>query len=520
MQPRSIGIVLVVFGLLAGASILWNWPFKVVVAGGGPASLMYFTLLLVVGVPAVLVELAFGSRSGSDFPQSLGTIRPRLEFFGWFAVVNAFWLLVWLCSILSWSACFAYYSLTSYYPLSNWLYPLSGSFYFANYFFNYGSLLMPLAGLAIVWGSVLLILLKTSWGSKIRALAIKVVFPALAIVLFTILVLAVFLPGGLNPGLNFYLGFNPSVFLNGSSWRTMTTLLLFNLGAGLGVLGFYAGRIPESRSRMVSSSILAPLLGIGLIFLGGLAFFTMSGASGLVDSLSSSFLPMGLLGFPAAPFVGWSAGFAVIERSMGPLIGKGLAFLFYTLIVAAGVVGLTLIMEPITETLKTKFRLGKKRFLVVFVALGFLSSVPFTLTSSFPLGFYLMSVANWWVEGFGLTLVVLVELVAAGWIWGADNIVGYVNSGSRIKLPKWFGWIIKFVAPGALILVLAVGVYDTLSGYVLYSWGFFLPLALSWLTSGWFTNLNNVFLLLLLVWLVSNLTVALVLTRKKPVEKG
>ncbi|MHA1208598.1 MAG: hypothetical protein ACTSSA_00320 [Candidatus Freyarchaeota archaeon] len=520
MQPRGIGIVLVVFGLLVGVSVLWNWPFKVAVVGGGPAVLVYFILLLVVGVPVVLIELALGSRSGSGFPKSLGAINPRLEFFGWFAAVNAFWLVVWLCSILSWSACFAYYSLTGFYPFSNWLYPLSGSFNFVNYFFNYGSSLLPLAGLIIVWGSVSLLLLKTSWGSKIRALAIRVVFPALAVVLFAIFVLAVALPGGLNPGLNFYLGFDPSAFLSGSSWRTMTTLLLFNLGAGLGVLGFYAGRIPESRSRLVSSSILAPLLGVGLIFLGGLAFFTMSGASGLVDSLGSSLFPLGPLGLPAAPFIGWSAGFAVIERCMGPLVGKGLAFLFYTLIAAAGIVGLTLMVEPITETLKTKFRLGERKFLVAFIALGFLTSVPFTLTSSFPLGFYLMSLANWWVEGFGLTLVVLVELVAAGWIWGAENIVGYVNSGSRLKVPKWFGWIIKFVAPGALILVLALGVYDTLSGYVLYSWGFLYPLTLSWLMSGWFTNLNNVFLLLLLVWLVSNLTVALVLTRKKPVEKG
>ncbi|MFB0562776.1 MAG: hypothetical protein ACETWM_16380 [Candidatus Lokiarchaeia archaeon] len=467
MQVRHTSFILVAFGIMAAVAILWYWPFNVSEIGGGPSLLMYLVLILVVGIPVVFVELSLGSWSKSIFPESLKMINSKLEFFGWFAVVNTFWLLIGLCAILSWSASFAYYSLTNFYPLSNWLYPLSGGFDFANYFFNYGSSTLPLVGLAIIWSSVFFFLLKTSWVLRIRRIAIKIVFPALAIVLSIIVVLTISFSGGVDPGLNFYLGFDPTVFLSGSSWRTMITILIFNLGAGLGVLSFYSSKIPEGSNNLSSFSIIVPLLGTGLIFLGGMAFFTLNGGSGLVESFgSTSFFPMGMLGFPAEPFVGWSAGFAIIERSMGPAFGKSLAFLFYTLIFVAGVIGLSIIIEPIKKTLKTKFFLDKRKFLAAFVVIGFLASVPLSLTSNSPWGYYLTSLSYWWVVGFGLTFIILVELIAVGWIWGADNAIGYINSKSRLKIPKRFKWIIKLVAPGVVIIAVALGIIDTFSGYV------------------------------------------------------
>nr|MDO8081904.1 hypothetical protein [Candidatus Freyarchaeota archaeon] len=528
MQLRKTSIILVAFGITAAVSLLWNWPFKVAEIGGGPSVLMYLILLLVIGIPVVLVELALGSWSKSSFPKSLKMINSKLEFFGWFALVNTFWLLTGLCAILSWSASFAYYSLSRFYPLSNWLYPLSGAFDFANYFFNYASPLFPLIGLAIIWGSIFLLLMSDKWGPRIRSIAIKTVFPALAIVMAITLALTISFAGGIDPGLNFYLGFNPQVFLNGSSWRTIITILFFNLGAGLGILSFYTSKIPEGQNKLTTFALIAPLLGTGLIFLAGMTFFSMSGTSGLTYLFSPNFftmgitslLPMGILGYPAAPFIGWQAGFATIIRSMGPTIGKSLALLFYTLTLIAGILGLTLIIEPIKETLKTKFELSPRKLLAALIATGFIASIPLTLTSTSPWGYNLTSLSNWWVEGFGLTIVIIVELIAAGWIWGAENAVGYINNNSRIRIPKWFKWIIKIVAPAVAVIALAAAVYDTIKGYVFNSWGFLTPLITSCQTlAPWYTRLNFVFLLLVAVWLASNIITAAVLTRRKPKEE-
>ncbi|MEM2136247.1 MAG: hypothetical protein QXG44_15440, partial [Candidatus Jordarchaeaceae archaeon] len=380
VQGRSYGFVLLVFGIMAAFAIFWSWPFEVAEIGGGPSLLIYLILILGVGIPVILVEFVLGFKSKSVFPNSLKLINSKLEFFGWFGLVNAFWLFIGLSAILSWCAGFAYYSLTSFYPLTNWLNPLGGSFDFVNFFFLFSHPLMPVVGLAIIWVSIFLILLKTSWASRERRIAFKILLPALAIVLFVIFVLTVPLSGGINPGLNFYLGFSPAVFLGGSSWRTLITVMFFNLGAGLGILGFYSGKIPEGGKYLTSYSIIIPLLGTGLIFLGGMVFFTMNGGSGLINLLGS-ILPIGVLGFPAVPFLGWSAGFAVMERVMGPIVSKGLAFLFYTLIFIVGVLGLSLIIEPIKETLENKFSLSKRKFLAAFVASGFLASIPFSLTS-------------------------------------------------------------------------------------------------------------------------------------------
>ncbi|MGQ9723000.1 MAG: hypothetical protein ACUVXA_16955 [Candidatus Jordarchaeum sp.] len=521
MHIRNYSLILAVSGIMVAVAIFWGWPFEVAEIGGGPSILIYLILIIGVGIPVILVELGLGSWSKSIFPKSLKMINSKLEFFGWFAVINTFWLLIGLSAILSWSAGFAYYSLTRFYPLTNWLNPLEGSFDFVNFFFNFGSSLLPMVGLAIIWVSILL-LLKTSWASRVRRIAVRIVLPALAIVLFIIFALTVFLSGGVNPGLNFYLGFDPTVFLSGSSWRTLITIMFFNQGAGLGVLSFYSSKIPKSGNNLTSSSIIIPLLGTGLIFLGGMVFFTMNGGSGLVDLFgSTSSFPMRILGFPAAPFLGWSTGFAIIERVMGPIISKGLAFLFYTLIFIIGVIGLSLIIEPVKETLETKFNFGKRKFLAAFVAVGFLASIPFSLTSMSPWGFYLTSLSNWWVVGFGLTSVILVELIAVGWIWGADNAIGYINNNSLLKIPKWFKWIIKLVAPGVCIIALIIGILDTLYGYVFYSWGFFYPLISFWqMLSPWYVNLNFVFLFLIPVWLASNLVIAFILTKIRVEKEG
>ncbi len=520
MQDRSYGLALLVFGIMAAFAIFWSWPFEVAEIGGGPSILIYLILLLGVGIPIILIELVLGSWSKSIFPMSLKMINSKLEFFGWFAVVNAIWLFVGLSAILSWCAGFAYYSLTSFYPLTNWLNPLGGSLDFVNFFFLFSSPLIPVVGLAIIWVSIFLILLKTSWASRVRRISFKILLSALAIVLFIIFVLTVSLSGGINPGLNFYLGFSPAVFLGGSSWRTLFTVMFFNLGAGLGIISFYSGKIPEGGKYLTSYSIIIPLLGTGLIFLGGMAFFTMSGESGLINLLSSS-LPMGLLGFPAVPFLGWSAGFAAMERVMGPIISKGLAFLFYTLIFIVGILGLSLIIEPIKGTLETKFSFSKRKFLATFAAAGFLASTPFSLTSMFPWGYSLTSLSYWWVVGFGLTSIILVELMAVGWIWGADNAIGYINSCSQLKVPKWFKWIIKLVAPSICIVALILGIYDTFNGYVSYSWGLLNPLLLFWqMFSPWYGSLNFVFLFLALVWLATSSVIAFILTRIRVEEKS
>jgi NSS family neurotransmitter:Na+ symporter len=521
MQPRNTGIILVAFGITAAVALFWNWPFKVSEIGGGPSVLMYLALLLVVGIPVVMVELALGSWSKTTFPKTLKMINSKLEFFGWFAAVNTFWLLIGIGAILSWAASFAYYSLTPLYPLSNWLNPLSGAFAFTNYFFNYAGPLFPLVGLAIIWGSIFLLLLSTKWGPRIRSIAIKIVFPALAIIMAITLALTLSLNGSIDPGINYYLGFNPQVLLNGSSWRTTITILFFNLGAGLGVLSFYTSRNP-TQNKLTTASIIAPLLGTGLIFIAGLLYFTMSGATGLTNTFQSttSLLPMGTLGYPAAPFIGWQAGFATITRNMGPTLGKNLAFLFYALILIAGTLGLSLIVEPIKETLQTKFNTSPRKLLAALAAAGFLASIPLTLTSESPWGYYLTTLSNWWVEGFGLTLVILVELIAVGWIWGADNAVGYINNNSRIKIPKGFKWIIKIVAPAIAIIALAVAAYDTIKGYVFNYWGYLTPLITSWQTlAPWYNDLNLVFLLLAAAWLATNIIIAALLTRRKPKEK-
>ena len=63
---------------------------------------------------------------------------------------------------------------------------------------------------------------------------------------------------------------------------------------------------------------------------------------------------------------------------------------------------------------------------------------------------------DFWIGTLGLVVFAIIEMVLFFWVFGADNAWKEIMAGSDIKLPRFFYYIMKYVTPIYLIILLGV----------------------------------------------------------------
>ncbi|MFW5662937.1 MAG: sodium:calcium symporter, partial [Bacteroidota bacterium] len=74
---------------------------------------------------------------------------------------------------------------------------------------------------------------------------------------------------------------------------------------------------------------------------------------------------------------------------------------------------------------------------------------------------------DYWAGTFGLVIVALVEVIVFAWLFGMDKAWIEINHGADIKVPKFFYYIIKWVTPIYLILILVFWTYQDAIGVLM-----------------------------------------------------
>jgi hypothetical protein len=61
---------------------------------------------------------------------------------------------------------------------------------------------------------------------------------------------------------------------------------------------------------------------------------------------------------------------------------------------------------------------------------------------------------DYWAGTFGLVVFALIESIIFMWIFGAEKAWQEINAGAEIKIPKLFFYIMKYVTPTLLLIVM------------------------------------------------------------------
>ena len=346
-----IGFILAAVGSAVGLGNVWRFPFQTGQEGGAAFLLIYLLFVLLIGLPAILVEFSVGRRTELN---PVGALR---EFGGdaWKYVGGLFIFIAFL--IMS------YYSVVAGWVVRYFVGSLTGGYMDdpEGYFFAIASGADAIVFHAIFMAAVILIV---GFGIKRGIeLAAKVMVPALVVLMVGIAVYAVTLPGAIE-GYTYYL--SPDFGVIAAEWQSIVPAAagqaFFTLSLGMGVMITYASYLGEDRN-LAEDGVAIIGLDTGIAVLAGIVVFPILFAAGIGPADPGA----------GAIFIALAGAFS--EIAFGQLLGV-VFFLAFALGALTSAISLT---EVVVSYLIDEH--GAKRSRATFAVGGgmFLLGVPVTI---------------------------------------------------------------------------------------------------------------------------------------------
>ncbi len=448
----GIGFILAAAGSAIGLGNLWSFPYKTSANGGAAFVITYVLSAIVIGIIVMIAEIYIGKRSQANPISAYKKSHRNLGWLGVFAILIPF---IIVC----------YYSVLGGYTVKFTLNTFSGNAHkILPFVGNVGDVILFTAIFIVL--AVIVVMAGVKGGIE---KASKVLMPALFIILIAIAIYCLCLGEGVKEGLNFYL--NPNFKeLGFEGILAAMSQAFFSLSLGMGIMvsyGSYAGK----EIKVGKSVGMIALFDTIVALLAGLAIFpavyhyqaTHPGANLQTGGV--------LLMFETMP---------IIFETMGTF-GQIISLFFFAMVVIAALTSVISLMEVATQFIIQKFKLKRKKAILIVALLSFLLSIPIGIS----LGKYLNGDLSMTIFGENyldfldkITNVVLMPLgafgacIALGWFTfkgkkKADNF-NPMNlyrklDADGLKL-GWFGKIfavmIKYVTPLLILVVEVFGVIE------------------------------------------------------------
>jgi NSS family neurotransmitter:Na+ symporter len=217
----------------------------------------------------------------------------------------------------------------------------------------------------------------------------------------------------------------------------------------MGIMTAYASYLPKDADQ-VNNSMLVSFLNCSFEFIAGVAIFSLLfvfalNPAGTTLSISFFVIPQG-----------------INELSVLPWVVRFFGFLFFLLLVLAGLTSSVSLVEAFASSLIDKLKIARQKVLWIIAIPGLIGSVLFSLpqiidpglSGNGTLGLTLVDLMDHWVFSYSLLTVGLAEVLLVGWVLGADQLRQALNEHSRWKLGKWINVALKFVIPVILLVVI------------------------------------------------------------------
>jgi len=234
------------------------------------------------------------------------------------------------------------------------------------------------------------------------------------------------------------------------TWLAAAGQVFFTLSVGFGEIKNYASYLRRDSDVVLSgltSSATNELFEVGF---GGMitvtASFVFLGASLAVGSSFG-------LGFEALPAVFAKMG------DWGRVVGT---VWFFMLFLAAVTSSLSM-LQPLKAFFQECLELSNGRAVTLVAAVGGVGSL---WTLYFSGNLIALDTMDFWVGTIGLFLLGSLEVICFSWILGVDRGLEEAHKGAKLRIPRVFRFILKYVAPAYLLFVFAGFSYQSLPGYL------------------------------------------------------
>ncbi|PIY84048.1 MAG: sodium:calcium symporter [Candidatus Omnitrophica bacterium CG_4_10_14_0_2_um_filter_44_9] len=457
----KLGVIFAVAGSAAGLGNFLRFPVQAAGNGGGAFMIPYFISLLILGIPLMWIEWTLG-RFGGGFehgtaPGIFHSILQKNRFIKYFGVVGIFGPLVifiYYTFIESWTLGYSFYSLKGLFQVTD---QASMQAFLKGYqgleknaFFHD---LWPAYIFFLITFLLNMVVIRRGIKGGIELLC-NITMPILFFfgIILAVRVLTLGTPDPAKPDWNLLngLGFlwNPdlSALKSAKVWLAAAGQILFTLSVGIGVILTYASYLKKEDDIVLSGLTATSVNEVAEVILGGCiiipAAFVFFGPNEIQAIAKQGAFD---LGFVTVPLV-------LGKLPLAPLFG----FLWFGLLFLAGITSSVSLSQPAVTFLEDEFDISRQRAVKFFGIVSFVLCQP----GIFFLSRGVVNELDFWGGTFCLVLFATIEAILFAWIFGIDKAWEEIHRGANLRVPRIYKFIIKYVTPIFLLIVLGAWFYQ------------------------------------------------------------
>jgi NSS family neurotransmitter:Na+ symporter len=452
----KLGIILAVAGSAVGLGNFLRFPVQAAKNGGGAFMIPYLIALFLLGIPLMWVEWTTGRFGGgyehSSAPgifQSLWKKNRFIKYFGIMGIFGPLLIYIYYVYIESWTLGYAFFSITG--QLSQITTNTGFSDFLKSYqgitgggFFSgtYQSVIFFL----ITFGVNIFVLYYGIRGGIERLC--NITMPTLFIfgIILMVRVITLSAPDLAHPDWSFFngLGFlwNPdfSALKSATVWMAATGQIFFTLSLGMGVILTYSSYLKKEDDVVLSGLAAASTNEFAEAIVGGTivipAAFIFFGPTGIINVANSGAFDLGFITMPQI----------FNKMPWGSVFGS----LWFSMLFLAAVTSSVSVAQPAIAFLEDEFNLPRNKVVAVFAAVSFLLCLP----AIFFLHRGVLDDLDFWGGNFFIVLGATIEIVLLAWVFGIERAWEEMHLGAKIRIPRIYKFIIKYITPSFLLFIL------------------------------------------------------------------
>lgn len=434
-----IGFIFSMAAFSIGIGNLWKFPYIVGDNGGGAFLLVYLAVVLLVGIPAFLIELTLGRSARLSPVVGMRKLENKEKTpwsaIGWLGIVAIFIIVSYATMIVGgWTGGYIFKLATGS------LKGLSGE-ELANTFGSFCG-----DPITLIFGALEALLLWFCLTGGIKKGVEKVcsfMLPALFVILIILAIYSNTLDGAFE-GLMWYLTPNlENVSMNTVS--AATTQVFFSIGVGM-CCGFVYGSYIDKSTNLTGSVVTTAIMDTMVAVLAGLV------------------CTPALFAFDIEPTAGPALIFITLPQLFNEMGSFGTAFglLFMVCVFFAGFTSILGGSEALVASICDRFpKCSRKKAATVIVVAQWLVSILFTLSFGSGvlskikiLGLGLFDFADF-IATMCMAVGAIAMLLYVLFRWKYTKLKEEANAGAtgKIRLYNWMGIYIKYIYPIVLLFV-------------------------------------------------------------------
>ena len=432
-----LGFIMLSAGCAIGCGNVWKFPWMCGQNGGGSFMLIYLLCLVILGIPALVLEFSIG-RAAQTSPlfmyRKLEKPGQKWGIFGWFCLLGNIALMAFYTVVCGWII----------YYFVQFLRGKNGSLGFSTMISS------PSVNVFFLLVTVVIAFFILSFnlqGGLERVT--KYMMSALLVLMLALAVHSLFLKGS-GEGMTFYLKPDFSK-IDGSVIVGAMNQAFFTLSTGMGGMAIFGSYIGKEHSLM-GEAIHVITLDTLVAFLAGLIIFPSCFAFGVDPGQGPGLV------FITLP--------NIFNQMVGGRIFGVLFFVFMTFAAQSTIIA---VFENIISFSMDLFGTSRKKTVLINGIAIILLSLPcvfgFNIWSGFqPMGAgsTIQDLEDFIVSNNLLPLGSMVYLLfcTSRYGWGWKNFLAEADTGKGVKFPAWARVYVSYILPLIVLFIFIMGYYQ------------------------------------------------------------